>query len=298
MPQDHLRALGRSVLGVDLDQSAERIANSLNTALAYIADRSGSPLRVPGWVPTLARRRARRAAAVLCDLSSEVLRVSTRCQQGYAPGTGADGGHRPETGQRLSDNEIRDQLIIFMVAGHDTTNHSLMHCGSWVGIPRLRGGPRPSSRQLGTERLPTMWRRCPINAVVHGRCDSARRVRRSDAPRPATSRSTATVCRLDHGHLRHRCGQRDPALWDRPDEFDPDRFLGAAAKSRPVAVRAVRSRPADMHRRPLRDAGSHTGVATVLRRIEVTSVDDDFPVEFPFTMVAAGPIRAVAHRRW
>ena len=38
-------------------------------------------------------------------------------------------------------------------------------------------------------------------------------------------------------------------------------------------------------------------LATVLRRIEITSVDDDFPVEFPFTLVAAEPIRAMVHRR-
>ncbi len=92
--------------------------------------------------------------------------------------------------------------------------------------------------------------------------------------------------------------QRDPALWDRPDEFDPDRFMGAAAKTHD------RWQYAPFGAGPRTCIGDHfamleatLALATVLRRIEITSVDDDFPVEFPFTLVAAEPIRAMVHRR-
>ncbi len=33
-------------------------------------------------------------------------------------------------------------------------------------------------------------------------------------------------------------------------------------------------------------------LATIIRAVEIRSVDDDFPVEVPFTTVAKGPIRA------
>jgi hypothetical protein len=33
-------------------------------------------------------------------------------------------------------------------------------------------------------------------------------------------------------------------------------------------------------------------LATIIRSMEIRSVDDDFPVEVPFTTVAKGPIRA------
>ena len=42
-----LRALGRSVLGLDLDEQADRIAEPLRVVLKYIADRGVSPIRMP-----------------------------------------------------------------------------------------------------------------------------------------------------------------------------------------------------------------------------------------------------------
>jgi cytochrome P450 len=78
----------------------------------------------------------------------------------------------PETGQGLSDNEIRDQLIVFMLAGHDTPATTLTYA-LW---------------QLGRAGA----------LVVYG------------------------VYAV----------QRDPAVWECATEFDPDRFLGPAAKSR------------------------------------------------------------------
>src|SRR6185369_6536098 len=56
-----MRALGRSVLGMDLDERAEAIAEPLGTALSYAADRGVRPLRAPPWLPTPARHRARTA---------------------------------------------------------------------------------------------------------------------------------------------------------------------------------------------------------------------------------------------
>jgi hypothetical protein len=34
------------------------------------------------------------------------------------------------------------------------------------------------------------------------------------------------------------------------------------------------------------------GLATIIRHTEIQSLDDDFPLAVPFTMVAAAPIRA------
>jgi hypothetical protein len=38
-------------------------------------------------------------------------------------------------------------------------------------------------------------------------------------------------------------------------------------------------------------------LATIVRRVEIDSLDDDFPLAVPFTMVAAAPIRARVRRR-
>jgi hypothetical protein len=38
-------------------------------------------------------------------------------------------------------------------------------------------------------------------------------------------------------------------------------------------------------------------LATIVQRAEILSLDDDFPLATPFTMVAAAPIRARVHLR-
>ena len=58
-----LRALGHSVLGMDLDQRLETISEPLGVALKYAMTRALRPLRAPRWMPTPARRRARAASA-------------------------------------------------------------------------------------------------------------------------------------------------------------------------------------------------------------------------------------------
>ena len=47
-----LRALGRSVLGVDLDERADAIAEPMRITQKYVADRGLRPLRAPRWLPT------------------------------------------------------------------------------------------------------------------------------------------------------------------------------------------------------------------------------------------------------
>jgi cytochrome P450 len=298
-----LRALGRSVLGVDLDERADEIAGSLNTALAYIADRSGSPLRAPRWLPTPARRRATRAARVLRDLTGEVIRECRLDPARDAPLVrGLMEAVDSETGQRLSDNEIRDQLIIFMVAGHDTTATTITYALWQLGrhpdlqVRALEEVAALGGRELTAEDVAALPY---IGAVVQ-------EALRLCPPSPALGRTATREVAIDG--YRVPAGslllygtaavQRDPALWDRAEEFDPDRFLGDAAKNRD------RWQYVPFGAGPRSCIGDHFAVleatmalSTILRRVEIASIGDEFPVRFPFTMVAAEPIRAVVHRR-
>jgi cytochrome P450 len=86
---------------------------------------------------------------------------------------------------------------------------------------------------------------------------------------------------------------RDPALWDRPLVFDPDRFSPANSKDRD------RWQFLPFGGGPRSCIGDHfamleatLGLATIIRHTEIQSLDDDFPLAVPFTMVAAAPIRA------
>ena len=68
-----LRALGRSVLGMDLDARADAIGQALRPALSWVADRATRPFNLPQWVPTPGQQRARRGNATLHQLAAEIL---------------------------------------------------------------------------------------------------------------------------------------------------------------------------------------------------------------------------------
>ena len=92
--------------------------------------------------------------------------------------------------------------------------------------------------------------------------------------------------------------QRDPALWDNPLEFDPDRFspqnIGRLDRWQYIPFGAG----------PRSCIGDHfamleatLALATIIRTTEIESLAADFPLAVPFTMVAGAPIPArVTHR--
>jgi cytochrome P450 len=95
-------------------------------------------------------------------------------------------------------------------------------------------------------------------------------------------------------YARHR----DPALWDAPETFDPDRFSTERSRSRdrwqflPFGAGA-RSCIGD-HFAMLE---ATLGLASLVRRRRVTSIDPGFPLALPFTMTAGGPIPARVETR-
>jgi len=298
-----LRALGRSVLGLDLDEQADRIAEPLQIMVKYVADRGANPLRPPSWVPTPARRRARAASAELRALAADVLKACRAAPDLDAPlvralVTATD----PATGQGLSDDEIRDELIVFMGAGHDTTATTMAYTLWQLGRhPDLQDRVRAEVDAIGDRQLTpddigslgyTMQvlhealRLCPPGAM-NGRL--AMQDIEVDGYRvKAGTFVTVGVYAL----------QRDPRLWDRATEFDPDRFAPELAK------RIDRWQYLPFGAGPRTCVGDHfamlelvLAVATIVQHNEIRSLEAEFPMATPFTTVAAAPIRARVTRR-
>jgi cytochrome P450 len=123
-----LRALGRSVLGVDLDGRADVVGPALRAGVKWAADRALRPVNLPRWLPTRGQRRARAASTTLHGLAADIVRACRADQRCDAPLVRAlmqitD----PQTGEPLSDEAICDELVLFMIAGHDTTSTTLTY---------------------------------------------------------------------------------------------------------------------------------------------------------------------------
>ena len=150
-----MRALGRSVLGLDLDEQADRMSEPLRIVLEYVADRALSPVPLPRWVPTRTNRRARAASAELRSLAADVLKDCRENPDRDAPLVRAlMSATDPVTGRGLTDAEIRDELIVFMSAGHDTTATTMAYALWELGRhPEIQERVRAEVEAIGDRRL-------------------------------------------------------------------------------------------------------------------------------------------------
>lgn len=293
-----LRALGRSVLGLNLDERSAAVAEPLRVAVEYVTDRAMRPLRAPRWLPTPARRRARAASDTLHRLADEILQACRADPTRDAPLVHAlIAATDPTTGRTLSDVEIRDELIVFMLAGHDTTATTLTYALWALGHHLdMQDNVRAEvaligDRELTPEDVPRLGYTIQVLHEALRLCP----------PGAATARMVMQDIEVDG--YRVEAGtmvvvgiyalHRDPGLWEHPLIFDPDRFTPQNSKGRD------RWQYLPFGAGPRSCIGDHfamleatLALATIIRRTEIHSAGEDFPMIVPFTTVAAAPIRA------
>jgi cytochrome P450 len=298
-----LRALGRSVLGLDLDEHADAVAEPIRVALTYIADRALRPVRAPRWLPTPARRRAQAAATTLHQLAADILQACRVDSSVEAPLVHAlIAATDPATGRGLSDDEICDELIVFLAAGHDTTATTLGYALWSLGRHReLQERVAAEVADLGDRELtpddvPRLGytvavlhealRLCPPGAAVGRMAVQDIAVDGYRIPR-----GTMLIAGVYAVH-------RDPHLWEDPLTFDPGRFSEANSQARD------RWQYLPFGAGPRSCIGDHfamleatLALATIVRQTEIYSLRKDFPLAVPFTTVAAEAIPARVLRR-
>jgi cytochrome P450 len=127
---------------------------------------------------------------------------------------------RGDDGERLSDSEIRDDLITLMLAGHETTATTL----AWIFDLLLHHPDALRRVQAEAESGEEAFTTAVINETL--------RVR---PPAPLTARVAAQPFAI--GGYRIEAGtrivvhiiaiNRNPRIYDYPNEFRPERFLGS-----------------------------------------------------------------------
>lgn len=195
-----------------------------------------SMLGAPAWMPHPGARAGARAVRYL---RSEVARTVERRRARGEPGADLLGlllqAKDPETGERLSDESLIDNLLTFVAAGHETTALAL----TWT-LRVLADHPEVEARildeiaGLGADPAPEALDRLAFTRQV------VLEVMRLYPPAPLIVRRTAEEVRLgdtvipagESVHVPVYALHRHQSLWDRPDVFDPDRFAPELTASR------------------------------------------------------------------
>jgi cytochrome P450 len=235
-----LAIAGRTLFGLDLSAQSEHASQSFDTVLAAIGRRGPANLQVPLWVPAPSNLRFRRA---LRDLDVLVYDIIRRFRAGQTENTdqtllGAYMDARdPDTGEAMSDRQLRDEVITLYLAGHETTASLLTWALYWLAR-------RPDiAERVTTEVDGHIVNDNPSSDDLKALQYTARFVKevlRLYPPawtiaRNAVSEDFIRGYRIPAGaivmlspYLAHRWEE----IWPDPLRFDPDRFTPEAIKGR------------------------------------------------------------------
>ncbi len=235
-----LRIAGRALMGIELLGEAERVGRVVTTSLDYLEHWLTHLLALPLGVPTPRNLKARRALREFDELIAGILAVR-RGDPGRDAGDLLSmllAARDEETGEGLTDRELRDQILTFIVAGHETTAVAL----SWT-VALLCRHPEVEER-LRAEVAGVLGGHIPT-AEDLPRLAFARRVieesLRLYPPVYAVARDAAADDEIGGYRIPARSTvilspyitHRHPDFWPDAEAFDPDRFLPERSVDRP-----------------------------------------------------------------
>ncbi|MFH7594044.1 cytochrome P450 [Streptomyces racemochromogenes] len=296
-----LRAVSRILFGADVDATVDVVHRCFPVITEYVLRRGYSPLNVPrGW-PTPGNRRAAAAMDELYGVCDRIISERRR-----SPSPGGEGSEDLLTllaGAQSADDaafdaaELRDQVLIFLLAGHETTATSLAFALHLLGrhpevqalareeVTRVLGDRTPGAADL--DRLPYLtrvlkeaMRLYPAAPVIGRQAVAATEIDGHTVPADATVILAPWVT------------HRHPRYWSDPDRFDPDRFLPEAEAARPrYAWFPFGGGPRACIGQHFSMLESVIALAMVLRAYEIEAVDTEVPLSAGITLRAEGPMR-------
>jgi cytochrome P450 len=236
-----LAVIGRVLFGDDLDQATPVLREALPVVSAHVLRRGRSPLRLPASWPTLANRRAVRAQRQLYEVVEGII------DRRRASAAGEDllslllCARDPDAigADALDDAEVRDQVLIFLLAGHETTATALTFALHLLGRhPDVQQRVRVEAEQVlgADDQGPTVER---IAALAYT-TQVIKEAMRLYPPAYGMGRQTPEGDTIDGYHLPPGADvlvspwvtHRHSRIWQAPQRFNPDRFTPAQEKQR------------------------------------------------------------------
>lgn len=190
-------------------------------------------LGLPTWIPRASRMMTSSAMGQMKQMSDEVIDNRGAKKDGDVPDL-LDllrAGEDPKTKRSMNTAELRDNLLTFIVAGHETTALTL----SWALYlcafdQEVQGKLRAEAQSLLQGRTATSDD-VPNLPYTRQVIDETLRMYPPAAFLSRTAQKDDTLCgrdirRKDTVTLPIYALHRSHLLWDDPHKFDPDRFDG------------------------------------------------------------------------
>lgn len=234
-----LRVASRSLFGVDLDEEADALGQALSFSLKYANDIIDKPYLPPPWVPTPRNVHFRRALKTFDQVVYKM--IEDRRRRG-APGDDLLGtlmeAKDEETGEAMSQRQLRDELLTLILAGHETTANTM----AWAFYLLSK---HPSvARQVEEEVQRVLGDRAPELADLPQLTTVGQVISETLRLYPPVwvfERQNIETDVLDGVEIPPGsiitivpyALHRNPSYWPNPEGFDPERFSPERAKDHP-----------------------------------------------------------------
>jgi cytochrome P450 len=233
-----LRIAGETLFDIDLTDAADDVGRALSFGLSETIARLSRPFSLPLSVPTPNNRRFLAARRALDRVVYGVIAERRQSQ--------SDKGdllslfmraEDEETGERMTDQQLRDEVMTMMLAGHETTANALI----WTWY--LLAQHPDVEAQLTAELDAVLGGRVPAIADLPNLSYTLKVVQESMRLYPPVyiiSRSATQDDEIGGYHvpagttvsMSPYAMHRHPDYWDDPDRFDPERFNAEAVSAR------------------------------------------------------------------
>ena len=229
-----LDVINRTMFGADVTREAGRVGTAMTVLTRYAFAQAGNPFSVPPWVPTRRNQEFHRALETIDSVVLDLIRAR-QAARGSGEQLRGDlldmllDAEDAETGERMTDQEVLDEVKTVFAAGHETTANALTW--TWlllsehpeVGeklvaeLDTVLGGRAPDladvpnlhfTRQVFDEALrlyppvPALVRRVVRPSILGG------------YEIPVGSRALISIYNI----------HRHPQFWEEPNRFEPERF--------------------------------------------------------------------------
>ncbi len=236
-----LEIAGKTLFSIDLTGQAAQVGDAFDQANRIITDLSSAPfslytLRLPFWPST---RKLARSTRLLEEAVYGIIDERRRSGTQKADLLGMlMEAKDEETGEGMSDRQLRDEVLTLMVAGHETTSVLL----SWLFFfldshPEVRERLESEVDQVLAGYTPTfddlpklVYTRQVIDETLRVRPAAyilTRWAQQADTVcgYAVPAQSALTLCPYITHHL--------PEFWPQPECFDPERFAPGTDGDRP-----------------------------------------------------------------
>lgn len=225
-----LEAITQTMFSTSVLDKVERLAPALDLLLRFAAKSAMNPLRPPLFIPTKANREFKAAKKLLDGIIYEIIRQRRELTATHNDLLSMLLNASDDNGNKMSDRQIRDEVITIFTAGHETTANLL----TWTLYllarnPEVLDRLRRELELLPRDRIPTaedlqqlVYTKAVLNESMRYYPPAAVLMRRiaKDTELDGYRLKQGRLAIFSIYNIHHH-----PDFWPQPEQFDPERFM-------------------------------------------------------------------------